>query len=1121
MNVSRLQKIAIGERLIWRGVMALVAWGLGSWFAINCPAEDGVAEVDVAKGSPEQIEFFESKIRPILVKHCYECHSAESGEDLEGGLLLDSRWGWETGGDSGAAIVPGDPSESLVMHAIRYEEDVVSAMPPSSKLSAAEIKLIEEWIQDGAIDPREKIAAVSHAQVEKFDLQERFDQHWSWRPIQMPKTPVVKGDSWPSNFVDAYILDKLESAGIQPAEPASKELWLRRVYFDLIGLPPTIEQIDSFLTDESSNASEKVVAELLKSVHFGEKWARHWMDLVRYAETYGHEFDYAIPFPHEYRDYLIRALNADVPYDQLIREHIAGDLINNPRLHPEEEFNESIIGTGFWFLHEATHAPTDVLKNESDIIDNQIDVIGKTFLGLTVACARCHDHKFDAISTADYYALSGYVQSSCRQLYPLDPKQKIAHAVGELTELQAEYVAALDKSEGIFGGEGGVAHYIFVAGKLLATDRILSKEELASTSEQFGLNAKLLQRWTEGIRNAEPNVASGNLLEVLAFLRDRPDVPVGADFDIDAMAKQLDRNPISDHVASLSQKRDKYAGTLFASFNAPDLPPGWSTSGYAFQPVDEHSRFVPIAEQPHIRTGTIDSGVYGKQATGSLRSPTFRISAKNIHLRVRAIGGAKIRLIVDNYQMASFNPLLFRGVGLGKKTADTKGKWDWIHLGNDLRKYVGHNAYLEFVDEGDASIAIDEIWFSDQTSPPPLVSNLAVLMQRCLEDPEAFWETVDNDYRRSVPNPVVDWLIENQLVDLSRTGESVKKIQAKAKTIADSIPKPRFVLAMAEGTRENAHVYVRGNSAMLGEELPPRNLQAFGGRAGDRLQLANEIASIENPLTARVVVNRLWHHLFGGGIVPTTDDFGPQGQPASHPELLDAMAVNFAEEGWSIKKMIRAIVLSKTYAQSSVTNPTNDTDRLAEVDPTNSLLYRMRVRRLPAESIRDQILAVCGQLSREQFGKSVPTYRTQFMTGRGGRKSGPMDGDGRRSIYLAVYRNFLNPFMSAFDVPSPFGPKGRRSVSNVPAQSLTLLNDPFVLEQADRWSRKLLETDQSDEQRIVSMIRSAHGIVPSQSQIDRLSAFVREQADDGKSEQQTWADVAHMLLNMKASYFLR
>jgi hypothetical protein len=372
--------------------------------------------------SSEQNEFFESKVRPILVEHCYKCHSADADE-IEAGLVLDSKQGWMNGGDSGAAIVPGNLDESLLIHAIRYQEDVVSGMPPKSKLPDQKLAILEQWVSMGAPDPRTD--AKTGSPIKEFDLQARFEEHWSWRPIVSAEIPSTDNTNWSDAPIDRFVLEKLEQAGLKPAREADRRTWLRRVHLDVIGLPPSVDQIERFLADHTPDAYQNVVTGLLDSPHYGEKWARHWMDLVRYSETYGHEFDYPIHHAHEYRDYLIRAMNADVPYDQFIREQVAGDLLPEPRRHPTEDFNESIIGTGFWYFHDATHAPTDVLNNEADIIGNQVDVFSKSFLGLTVACARCHDHKFDAISAADYYALSAYIQSSCRQFAPLDPGRKI------------------------------------------------------------------------------------------------------------------------------------------------------------------------------------------------------------------------------------------------------------------------------------------------------------------------------------------------------------------------------------------------------------------------------------------------------------------------------------------------------------------------------------------------------------------------------------------------------------------------------------------------------------------------------------------------------------------------
>ena len=1249
-----MMRVAFGIRFAAKTIWPAAAW-VFAVAALNSPCA-----AEEKKLKAEQVEFFESKIRPILVEHCYECHSNDS-EDVEGSLLLDSKWGWETGGDSGAAIVPGNLEESILIDAVRYEENIVSAMPPDSKLSAQKIKLLEKWVEMGAPDPRPKVES-SGGGIETFDLQKRLAEYWCWRAVADPKPPTVADQSWPRDDLDRFVLHKLEEAGIKPAKPASRQVWLRRVYFDLIGLPPTPEQIDAFVADTSDNALETVVDQLLDSPHFGEKWARHWMDLVRYAETYGHEFDYPIPQPTEYRDYLIRAFNADVPYDQFVIEHIAGDMLEKPRRNPDEQFNESVIGTGFWYLHEATHAPTDVLKNEADIIDNQLDVFGKAFLGLTVACARCHDHKFDAIATDDYYALSAFIQSSCRQLYPLDPGEKTVQAIGQVRALQekagklmrkanqgrqspADYFQAAgglirgakddpstgqpaaelfdgfeddyalwkatgdafgerpankpirpqkdfsgrvgkgfltsfpgsDKPKGemlsepfqiergyihlkVGGGKRKVGVELLIDGSAVHTaagenrddlidrvwdvrehlgktatirvfdnhsggwghinvDQIVfsnqptvgqpspvspSSEAIAAAAKQQGLDEDKLAKWVWTLITADVKASEPSAAAVLAMRIDE--------------SKRL--NKLHTKFQADKKSREDYARDheLFESFDGGALPEGWSTSGHGFQVVGQE----PVSlVNPESLPGTIDSGYFGGKATGILRSPTFTITNKNIHVRMRAGKGVKANVIIDNYQMAPYNALLFRGTFVNGDGANTSGQWQWKSLSGDLRKYAGHKAYLEFVDEGDHEIAIDEIWFTDGGPPSPPGKPLA----EAFSHPEfSFTKFFNNevaglrDGRRSL---LVDWLIENELVVPDSMAAGLEQTITEAKQIAATIPRPRYVLAMAEGTREDARVYIRGSHINLGAEVPPRNLTALGGEQLDRLALARQIASSNNPLTARVIVNRLWHHLFGRGIIPSVDDFGPQGQPASHPDLLDHLAFRFmTEDGWSLKTTIRKMVLSQTYRQASVANPANDPELLAKVDPTNALLNHVRVRRLPAESIRDAILTVSGRLDKKQFGGSVPTHRTAFMTGRGARGSGPLDGNGRRTVYLSVYRNFLNPFLLTFDMPNPFGPKGRRSNSNVPAQALTLMNDPFVIQQAKLWSQKL-KSIEDPEQRIRSAVKLAHGVEATDSQVDRFEAFVGQQIADGAQPDQAWADLAHTLFNMKSFYFLK
>ncbi|MEM6917328.1 MAG: DUF1549 domain-containing protein, partial [Verrucomicrobiota bacterium] len=510
----------------------------------------------------------------------------------KGSLQVDHLEHLLLGGETGPAIVPGDAEKSLLIESIRYENEDLQ-MPPKEKLSAEIVADFEQWINAGAVWPEEPVPnADGDSKEEYFDLQKRYEEHWSWRPVERPEFPVVEEEDWPRSGVDHFILAGIESHDLLPAEEADPSVWLRRVYFDLIGLPPTPEQLASFLADEKPCAEERVVDELLASPHFGEKWARHWMDLVRYAETYGHEFDYPIDHAFEYRDYLIRALNEDLPYDQFAIEHIAGDLLRNPRRHAEEQFNESILGTAFWYFHEATHAPTDVLSNEADIMDNQIDVFGKTFLGLTISCARCHDHKFDAISTADYYALTAYIHGSARQEYPLDVGRAREKTRAKLEELK------------------------------------------------------------HGVDDSQS--------------------------------------------AALPTRNRSVDPMVIEEFSAGVIPEGWSTSGVAFAGGGTEAGLRFDRDLPFTVPGTIDSGIYGREQVGTLRSPTFTITEPNLHILLQG-ESVDVRLVIDNYQMAKFSGLLFRETN--HKNVDTKGKFRWIRMSGDLNKYVGHKAYLEIVDQ--------------------------------------------------------------------------------------------------------------------------------------------------------------------------------------------------------------------------------------------------------------------------------------------------------------------------------------------------------------------------------------------------------------------------------------
>ncbi|MDP6903665.1 MAG: DUF1549 domain-containing protein, partial [Verrucomicrobiota bacterium] len=357
--------------------------------------------------SAADLEFFEKRIRPVLAEHCYECHSAKS-KKLKGKLRLDHRAGAIKGGETGPAVVPGKPGKSLLVESIGYQ-NVDLEMPPKMRLADSQVADLTEWVKRGAPWPKEAVA--KSGEEEMFDLAKRRAEHWVWHPVKKQTPPKVKKPGWPVSSIDNFILAKLESVGLSPSASADKRTLIRRAYYDLIGLPPTPEQVDDFLNDNSPRAFEKVVDDLLASPHFGERWARHWLDLMRYAETFGHEFDFPNLEVWRYRDYVIRAFNGDVPYDRFIMEHVAGDQIT-PRYAKDGGWNESRLATTWWWMGQHCHSPVDVRAYQAEIIDNQIDVLSKAFQGITVACSRCHEHKFDAISTEDYYALYGIIKSS-------------------------------------------------------------------------------------------------------------------------------------------------------------------------------------------------------------------------------------------------------------------------------------------------------------------------------------------------------------------------------------------------------------------------------------------------------------------------------------------------------------------------------------------------------------------------------------------------------------------------------------------------------------------------------------------------------------------------------------
>ncbi len=769
--------------------------------------------------------------------------------------------------------------------------------------------------------------ALSAAAID-FDRARKF---WSFQPIKDHPAPAVRNSKWVESSIDAFLLEKLESRGLAPAPPADRRTLIRRVTFDLTGLPPTPGEVAAFLADSSPKAFETVVERLLASPHYGERWGRHWLDLVRYAETDGHEFDVDKPNAWRYRDYVIRAFNNDVPYNRFVIEQLAGDLLPKDRVTGDIE--EPTIATGFYWLGEVINTPVDTFQAIADRTDNQVDVIGKSLLGLTVACARCHDHKFDPIPTSDYYALAGFLESSRLRQAAVDSPARAVEIRGALAHLEGHPRAA------------------------------------------------------------------------------------GAP-------------PVKDP-----------SYEVFEGFDGVDFST-WTSTGLAFGSG-------PVS-------GIADSGRYSNNGQGILISKQFQIKKRYIH--VRMAGGATVKLIADEYTNAG--RILTGGDQFAWKTIDA-------------RMGVGNVGYLAIEDlDREQSVAVDQICFSDQKAPPP-----------------------DRGENGIAPPPVP----------------------------GATAPPSTFAMAATESLPKDAPIHIRGNHKTHGPAVPRRFLTVIGGEnqppistGSGRLELARRITDTSNPLLARVIVNRVWKHHFGRGIVETVDNFGLTGEPPSHRELLDHLAYQFMAGGWSIKKLHRRMLLSSAYRMSS--RPGGAADA---ADPLNKLLHRMPIRRLEAEAIRDSLLAVAGDLDRTLYGPSVPPYVSAFMDGRGKPKSGPIDGAGRRSIYIQVRRNYLTDMFLTFDYPLPITTIGRRGASTVPSQALWMMNSELIALQAERWACRVLDAVPAPEARVARLYEEAFGrsVLPEETR--EILAMASSLTARYGGEARAWADVCQVLMNTTEFIFIR
>jgi cytochrome c553 len=1052
---------------------------------VSCAARGAWAEP-----TADELAHFEQHIRPSLASRCEECHNA-SEADVAANLRLDYAGGWLAGGDSGPAVDVDKPLASLMLRAIEYQSPDLQ-MPPKSKLPERELALLREWIAAGAPAPSEQ--PDSPAAPQGIDIAGRKQSHWAWQPIVRPALPAVTQHDWPRDDLDRFVLAKLEAAGLAPAAEASPEAWLRRVYFDLTGLPPKPDDVRQFVADPSEAARGQVVDRLLASRAFAECWAQHWLDLMRFAETKGHEQDFEVPHAWRYRDYVIRALDANVPLNQFIVEHIAGDLVSPPRIDPATRTNQSVQGTAFWHLGEATHSPVDIRGEEADRIDNQIDVFGKAFLGLTIACARCHDHKFDAISTADYYALCGYLQSSSYvETNVADP---------EATARIAESLAALHQAE-----SPGI--------------RSAMVESLSPAIE------KLVVEWRQGQLGPHAEAAAGvnHPLHVVAMVNQAP-----ADEPIEPLLDRL--------VAAAAEPAAGYRGEVIVDFarTAPSAADRWLTNGHVFgdrpTKVGEVTVAEGVDEAPPtaniVAHGAASSSRLSPRLTGIYRTPTFVVTEPSVWYLYR--GSAEVFLDVDSHRTVA-GPL--HTVCRQKLERATQPTW-FRHPAGD---YVGHSVHVDFRPAGDFEL-LAVVVASDNPQPQPQVNREIARELATIAQPtrSAVADAVATALRRALDGclantlsadqaALVNWMLDSrQTFELSPEADNlleqaVRRYVAARRDIDRHLPREVWSLALMDGSAVDEFVHLRGSHKRLAETPTPRRfLEAFDGQVptcsgSGRLELARSVISPTNPLPARVHVNRVWAYLTGRGLVKTVDNFGVLGEPPTHPELLDYLADEFVASGWDTKQLVRRVVLSSSYRQS-----THATPAARQHDPANTLLHAARVRRLPAEAIRDSLLVVAGKLDDTSFGPSVRIHITDFMRhNRSPGWSGPLDGDRRRSIYVEVRRNALSHFLTAFDRPQPFSTVGLRHTSNSPAQPLTLLNDPLVHQLAGEWGSSLASRYDRDDDALDEAYLAAFARTPDDAERARMLSHLAT----AESRERGWSEVCLVLINSKEFIYLR
>ena len=1226
---------------------------------VACALSVATARAEI---TAQDATFFETKVRPLLVEHCYDCHS---GAKNKGGLSLETKAGWSKGGETGPAIVPGKPDDSLIIQAVRYT-DKDFAMPPEKKggkLSAEKIAGLEEWVKMGAPDPRETVAKIGGMNAAEAKTW------WAFQPLPAPAaTPPTPAQ------IDGFVNARLTLAGLQSAPAADKRILMRRATFDLIGLPPTPEEIAAFLADESAGAFAKVVDRLLASPHYGERWGRHWLDIVRYADTAGETADYPVPLAWRYRNYVIDAFNADKPYDEFLREQIAGDIL--AQRGPRERYAERATATGYLAISRRFGFDSENYHNLT--IQDTIDTLGQSVLGLSLGCARCHDHKFDPVSAKDYYALYGIFDSTryafpgseqkpkSRAMLPLIPPEeaqpqwrefdgKVAALTSKLEKARQPVPAAIlrsiDDPDGDFemqavaaGGSNGVLVPPWIyEGKIAVTNAAQSPFKNLYPSGKLGANVSVgadKYRIAQGLHPRRTRENCRALFVNLDFRAAAPDPAVlgahrfwiGARADSPAVEVLISSQSVSLRAGekvevigalevgqwhnlqlTLDLENCTVSGSVgvpgaVSTFNGKPFSQNWSGTldfaaldsrnqtntalpaldldnfGAQESPIPPVSTATPSMDPPAgapdfpaLLDGEFEGQTDGAtpaapwgpgpnsvvKISASSQSPyrnIFPTGGLGFHMPNRGEYDGFVQPLVNvrpdkdgrlfvgfDFRCASaaaggdgsWRYYIGHGPGISaavelfmtgkeffRRSADARdtvwalkvGEWYQVQLALDLKAktYTGTIASTAGRTEFGGQLAtgwdgtidytfIDSYGHRPGVRPALDADNFAVRETALPPFDSAPVEITETSRRLKAVE------IRQQLAAVQADGEKAKQELEKLLVSGPG----EMTYGMSEGTPRNARVQVRGEMDRPGEETPRGFIKVLGGgplpadtEGSGRLELAQWLTRSDNPLTARVMVNRIWQYHFGHGLVKTPNDFGVRGQPPTHPELLDYLATQFIEAGWSVKAMHRLIMLSATYQQ-------------AAGDSENYAAFQRR--RLSAEELRDAILAISGELDATP-GREHP-FPSPLSWGYS--QHGPFAAvydSNKRSIYLMVQRIKRHPFLALFDGADPNTTTPDRRPTTVPTQALFFLNDPFVHAKAEKFAARLLAAHPDESQRIEAANRLTLGRAPTEMECaeaaEFLAAYRAEVGVSGKGGAETSALAAYVRTLFGSNEFL-